>query len=326
MKWSTEVHLPKTTWEISHANKIVSIGSCFADCLGQRFQKLHFDVVANPFGTIYNPISIFTTLSDCLHDHPIDTSQLVEARQRFFHYQFHSEINATSKDGLIERAKRIISDVSTQLKGADYCIFTLGTAFVYYLRGSNISVANCHKMPNTHFEKKMVEPEDIIKSFEYFFRSLLAVQPSVRVILTVSPVRHVKDTLVMNSVSKSVLRWACHKIVESFSQQVSYFPSYEIMMDELRDYRFYEQDMLHPTAQAQSYIWEQFSKTYFSDETKELEKQITDIIAALGHRPFFPESSEYQIFIKNQLEKAEKINDKLPVPGFKEKMAQLLNN
>jgi hypothetical protein len=325
MDFRTELSIPVSPWPISHSHRIFTIGSCFADCMGTRFEQLQFNTLANPFGTLYNPISIFQNLKNCLENTNIDDNQLVVSRNHFFHYQFHSEHFDASKEGLLEKLTTLSSHTGQFLKETDYLFITLGTAFVYALRSDNNTVANCHKMPPSFFTKRMLSVQEIVDAFHLFAASIQTFCPRLKIVFTISPVRHLKDTLALNSVSKATLRLACHQLENEFPEMVGYFPAYELVMDDLRDYRFYKEDLIHPNDQAEKYIWEKFSETHFEESAIKTNQEITDIISALEHRPFQPQSGEHQRFVKKLLENTEKLNAQVPIPRLLQQVALKLN-
>ena len=326
MLFRTELHPHKLSFKISHSHKLLSIGSCFSDCMGTRFQDAQFDIISNPFGVLYNPLSIFRNLERALNKETIQTDQIIESKSAYFHYQFHSEINANSVFDLSEKVSIINHSVSESLLKANYLFITLGTAFVYYLGKTAISVANCHRQSADIFDKRMLSVDEIVQTFNSFYQSLKNQNPNIKVLITVSPVRHIKDTLELNAVSKAVLRLSCHEIVKQNTANVSYFPAYEMMMDDLRDYRFYKEDMIHPTIQAESYIWEKFAESYFSEETLKINKEVAEIQTALSHRPFNTEREEYKQFMRKIEEKILKLKDKIPATRLFEKLALKLSS
>ncbi len=321
MLFRTELHPKKPRFQISHSDKILSFGSCFADCMGERFEHFQFDIQSNPFGVLYNPLSIFGNSENALKFNELNFINIIESRETFFNYQFHSQISGTSAEELVEKTKQINRSVSERLSSTDYLFITLGTAFVYYLKGTTISVANCHRKPADYFDKKMLSVEEIVSSFKQFYKQLNLQNPNCKILITVSPVRHTKDTLELNAVSKAVLRLACHQITELESDNVAYFPAYEIMMDDLRDYRFYKEDLIHPNQQAETYIWEKFAETYFSAETQNLNKEIGEIQTALNHRAFNKDGQDHLSFLKKIEEKITQVSDKISVFRLLEKMA-----
>jgi hypothetical protein len=220
-------------------------------------------------------------------------------------FDFHSRFSSPDKNELEKNIHNKIKSTHDFLKEASTIILTYGTAFVYKHHDNNNSiVANCHKLPSKLFTKSLLSQNEITDSFADLYDRLMKFNPQVNIIITVSPVRHLKDTLELNSVSKSILRASCHTISESFSN-VGYFPSYEIMMDDLRGYRFYKSDMIHPTEEAEQYIWEEFKRSNFDLESISFFEKWSSILAALSHKPFHPHSDSHQQFIKQTLLKIE---------------------
>jgi hypothetical protein len=281
---------------------ILTIGSCFADAIGSRLQVNKISTRPNPFGTIYNPHSIHKVLQYAIHNAAVPESTYVETTDVFLNYDFHSELYSTNKEELKAVLLRNISNTHQFLKSARCIIITYGTAWVYQRNDNGEIVANCHKVASHQFSKSLLTQRTVIKSFETFYTDLKNINPSIQVILTVSPVRHLKDTLELNSVSKSVLRLACHTLSSSFAD-VHYFPAYEIMLDDLRDYRFYKADMIHPSEVAEDYIWQKFIECYADENFKKFIQEWKQILAALSHRPFRHTGAAHQKFLKDTLEK-----------------------
>ena len=310
MQFRTELNPLPTTKKISYHDKIVTIGSCFSQVIGERLLNNKFEVLVNPFGTIFNPISIFRLLQQ-----PIDKSIIdgtIENKGAWFNHHVHSSINATSKELLNLKLNDHLNQFALSIKNATTLIITLGTAFVYKQKSTNELVANCHKIPSDFFTKSLLSTEDIVVSFGTVYAQLKKQSPGLEIILTVSPVRHTKDTLELNSLSKSILRLACHEISQQFSD-VLYFPSYELMMDDLRDYRFYKEDMIHPSEVAEEYIWNKFSELYFNTSTNEIIKEWSSVSKALQHKPFREDSQEYKKFLSSTLKRLELLEGKINV-------------
>ena len=282
----------------------LTLGSCFADGIGNRLQDNKFSVLPNPFGTVYNPHSIHKLLHYALSGKTPPDDTYLKHDEVFLNYDFHSEFSALSRTELVEKIDASIATTHAFLKGASHLIITYGTAWVYEHHNTNEIVANCHKKPSAEFTKSLLTQKKVIESFEKVYTILKAYNPSLRIILTVSPVRHLKDTLELNSVSKSVLRLACHTLCNTFTD-VEYFPAYEIMLDDLRDYRFYKADMLHPTEEAVDYIWNAFIETYADQDLKTFLKQWKEITTALAHKPFHPSTAAHQKFLSDVLKKLE---------------------
>ncbi len=313
MEFRTEYRAERSEWDISHAHRILSVGSCFADCMGKRLEELAFKVSSNPFGVLFNPLSIVGNLG-AFSSISWDDDEVLERENRFFHYQMHSEISATSVEVLKDMILQVRNKTRSFLKEADVLMLTFGTALVYQLKSTGRTVANCHKMPAAWFEKRLLTVDEIVQSTVVLLERIWDENPECNIILTVSPVRHTKDTLSLNMVSKSVLRLACHQISLLYSRRVHYFPAFEIVTDDLRDYRFYKEDLIHPSEQAEEYVWEKFEETFFSDETIGLNKEIKSIRTGLKHHTWDPESEAYKLFLKKLLEKSKKVNAVVPIP------------
>ncbi len=308
----TELNIPPSTLQLNHKNKLLSIGSCFSQVIGERLSSNKFETLVNPFGTIFNPISIFRLLGDSVSGNFSILDSSVENKGVWFNHHVHSEIYGKHKEELDLGLTSKLKVVGQNLAEVDVLIITLGTAFVYRQKSNNEIVANCHKQTASGFSKELLTVEEIILSFTALHHQLKIKNSKFKIILSVSPVRHTKDTLQLNSVSKSILRLACHEIVKSF-QEVEYFPSYEIMMDDLRDYRFYKEDLIHPTEQAEKYIWDKFSDVYFGDETKGIIKEWSSLSRALQHKPFREDTSEYKKFLAETLKRLELLGDNINV-------------
>ncbi len=297
----TELFLKPASHAIELKSKMLTIGSCFSTSIGQQLTQHKFQCLVNPFGAIYNPVSIHGLLQFALENNAPSENSYLTNEGLWENYDFHSSFSSPSKKAIEEKIKRAISYAHLFLQSADYIIITYGTAFVYERKDTGEVVANCHKQPSEHFTKRLLSVDEIVSSFNPIFQSINAKHPTIKFILTVSPVRHIKDSLELNSVSKSTLRIATHQLKEQLN--IDYFSAYELMMDDLRDYRFYEADMIHPNQQAIDYIWNKFSDQYFSDSTKNFIKQWKDLKAALNHRPFNPEGKAHQKFLRKTLEK-----------------------
>ena len=268
--------MPKPT--IHHGTSIVTTGSCFSDNIGQKLAENKFNVAVNPQGTCYNPLSIHKGL---LMTEP-DDDLFIENHGLWRHFDFHSKFSAATKDELRELLIKQL-----QLPRTDIVMITYGTSWVYKHGKTGKIVANCHKRPQHEFEKILLTPEQIIQSFEELKASI-----KQKVIVTLSPVRHIRDTLELNAVSKSILRHAIYNF-----RDVEYFPAYEIMMDDLRDYRFYRSDMIHPSDVATDYIWEKFGERYFSKETRELNERWQKVFRSLNHRTLNEGNAEHKSFL-----------------------------
>lgn len=317
MNFRTELPNPQYDFNINHTDKLISIGSCFADVIAKQMNQYKFNIVGNPFGTIFNPISIFKILK------PKEdlTRNTFETNDNWLNYDVHSSFvseNSTTLNQEIKTKKQVLDDC---LKEANYLILTFGTAWVYKLKSTQTIVSNCHKMPSNLFNKVILSVEDITNEFDSWYSSILKINPTLKIILTVSPVRHIKDTIELNSVSKSILRVVCH-LLQNKHPNIYYFPSYEIVMDDLRDYRFYKSDLIHPNETAEEYIWDKWKTSLFNSETNDFIKEWNQILLNIQHKPFKPNTIEYQKFIQHTIQKIERISINIDTS---EEMFQLKN-
>lgn len=304
-------------------DQIFTIGSCFSDSIGHLLKESKIKTLVNPFGTVYNPHSIHKLARYAIFNESTAEHSYVTQGDIHLNYDFHSELSALSAEGLREQLTNAVGVAHHFMKDAQWLMITYGTAWVYERTDTKEIVANCHKQPAALFSKYLLTQKKIIESFESVYTDLKKFNPSIRIILTVSPVRHIKDTLELNSVSKSILRLACHTIQESYAD-VSYFPAYEIMLDDLRDYRFYKSDMIHPTPEAENYIWEQFVRSYFSAELQHFVETWKALRSALNHKPFHPASQGHQKFLRDTLMKLEALRSQVDVSVEIEKLKESL--
>jgi hypothetical protein len=302
----TSFQIKPSSKRISLSDRILTIGSCFSDAIGSQFIDNKINCNANPYGVIYNPASIHKVLQYSIFNQSVPDDTFLNRDDVFFNYDFHSEFSSMNLSHLQAQIKTIIVKTHSFLRGTHWLIITYGTAWVYERIETNSIVANCHKMPQTMFTKYLMTQKKVIDSFDSMYQAIKSVNPDMNILLTVSPVRHLKDTLELNSVSKSVLRVACHTITEQY-RGVYYFPAYEIMMDDLRDYRFYKADMIHPAQVAEQYIWQKFAERYFDDELIAFLRKWEEIQSALAHKPFHPGSSAHQRFVREMLKKLDEL-------------------
>ncbi|SHI57282.1 GSCFA family protein [Hymenobacter daecheongensis DSM 21074] len=302
----TEVPLTPHPSQLPLAARVLTIGSCFSDTIGSRLAQHKVDALVNPFGTVFNPLSACMLLRAAAGEEMDWQQHLVEARGRWQSYDLPAEIGAESPVVLLEQIREVVARTGRFLESADVVVLTLGTAFAYRLAETQELVSNCHKIPAEKFEKELLTPDEVINAVAETHAALRLKNPKLRFILTVSPVRHLKDTLPLNAVSKSVLRVACHYLSELLPD-VSYFPAYELLLDDLRDYRFYAADMLHPSEVAENYIWERFTRTYFDQAFGRFKKEWEAVQQALGHRPLYAAAPEHRTFLENTLERLQKL-------------------
>lgn len=283
----TEIQIPSQEWEINHLTPVLAMGSCFAERTGEQLYRWHIPVSVNPWGTLFHPLAMESILTESLSGKTAQIHPAFEQEGNFYSLRFPSHCYGHSPEDLAHSIQDIHDYVCGAFPQFRFMILTLGTAWVYRHRTSGLIVTSCHKVPAREFDKILLSPDQVVQAVAEMIRQARAVRPDIKVILTVSPVRHTRDTLELNSVSKSVLRYACHQLREML-REVQYFPAYEIMLDDLRDYRFYESDMIHPSKDAIKYIWEKFCQQYFSPATMELNEALESLALGLEHRPRVP--------------------------------------
>lgn len=268
-----------------HSDKMMLIGSCFSDNIGAKLRDAMMQVEVNPFGTIFNPLSIAGAINKIIDNETIAGVELFMNNGVWNCYDFHSRFSMASKDAALERMNRSISTAHEHLAQCKSLVITLGTAVVYRRRDTGEVVSNCHKVPQHEFTRRLASVDEITGALNATVERLHEFNPELRIIFTVSPIRHIADGLEMNSLSKAVLRVAINNVVRSHKEWVSYFPAFEIVIDDLRDYRFYTADMVHPTDVAIEYIWQTFQATYFDDHSTQAIARCERVSKRLKHRP-----------------------------------------
>ena len=325
MEFRTPVPVSPSARKITLHTPVLAVGSCFAEVMGEKLAAHKFNVLINPFGVIFNPLSLGGLLGKALAGTPADREGLVLTREGWRHYDFHSRLGAPDAEALLAQTDAALAATGRFLAVAGWLLLTLGTAFAYRRRDNGAVVANCHKVPNTAFTKELLPLETIVAALDDLLARLAGRYPDLRVLLTVSPVRHTRDTLVLNAVSKSLLRVACHTLAEKHLH-VQYFPAYEIMLDDLRDYRFYQPDMIHPSEVAEAYIWQKLAEAYFDEQTLRFTREWAKLRQALGHRPFNPHTEAHRDFLRRTLAQLEAWRDAVPLEAEIAQVSAQLEN
>lgn len=321
----TEIKVAASKRSIGYDDQILALGSCFADAVGELLHQHKFRVLANPQGPAYHPLAIHKIVQYILHNElPLDSSY-VESQGVWHNFEFHSRLSAASKKDIVRNLTDSIGLAHHFAKSASVLIITYGTAKVHCRAKSGEPVANCHKLPASEFRTEWLTPESIAESFHQLYHTMKQALPELHIILTVSPVRHLRDTLELNSVSKSILRLACHHIQQQHPD-VDYFPAFEILIDDLRDYRFYDSDMIHPSADAVEYIWDKFTTRYFSEDTQQILHRWKAIARSLNHRPFHESSEAHQLFVRETLRELEELKAVIPVEEEIERLTSQLHH
>ena len=298
----TELTIAPAARPLPRTARLLTLGSCFAESIGQRLTDNKVTTLVNPFGTTYQPLALARLLRAAAGDAVDWPQHIVEARGRWQTYDLPGRFGAHSPVELLQDIEEAVYHAGTFLRQADVVLLTLGTAWAYRLRETGELVNNCHKMPAELFERELLTADDIINALAETHAYLRRLNPKLRVVLTVSPVRHLRDTLPLNAVSKAVLRVACHYLSELLPD-VTYFPAYELLTDDLRDYRFYGADMLHPSAVAEDYIWDKFAQTYFDADFAAFRREWGGLRQALAHRPLHEAAPEHRHFLTQTAER-----------------------
>ena len=315
MNLTTPVHIDKSNCEINSSSKIMTLGSCFSEHIGNKLLDSHFVCQPNPFSNVFNPISIGNLLSRSIAKQLFTFEEVDQHNNRHFIYDLHSFYDATEPQKTLENANESILATNNFLSGLDCLIITFGTSIGYHHIEQGRLVSNCHKVPNHQFERQFLDDKLMYSSISTAIDQLLKIKPNLNIVFTVSPVRHTKEGLVDNNISKSKLVLLCQRLIAKYGQ-ASYFPSYEIMLDELRDYRFYNEDMIHPSQQAVNIIWNRFMNVYFDSSAKEKVSDFQKLNRAFNHRPFDPNSEGHKSFCNKQLVEVSRISQKYPAVNF----------
>jgi hypothetical protein len=299
MRFHLDHNPKKQGFEIDHSQRLFLTGSCFSDHIGSLLRDYKFKVLTNPSGSLFNPLSIYAGLISLMEQGPVNGNLILERDGLFFSYLHHSSVHAHDKEELMKQITASNALAAAFLQEADHLILTFGTAFFYHHRQLNTVVANCHKQPQQLFEKKMAGPELIVEHSSRLIEKLQQFNPKLKIIFTVSPVKYLKDGLVENTLSKAALHLAIHQLIKAH-RNCFYFPAYELVNDDLRDYRFYKKDLAHPNEQAIDYVWQKFSDCFFSEAAILLNQKIGQLNQALGHYELHSGSEEqtkFQAFI-----------------------------
>ena len=323
MNFRTPLPLEKSPIEISHESPLLCVGSCFATNMGQKLETAKFSTFINPFGISYNPVSIAECLSYLIDNQLFTAENIFQQGELWHSFSHHGHFSKMSETETLEGINARLTSARYFFKTTQKIIITLGSANVFMYEKTGKIVANCHKVPNQEFEKKRLSVNEIVGDLENILTCLKNKNPDLEVILSVSPIRHLREGIVENQRSKATLILATEQLCKRLDF-VHYFPAYEIMMDDLRDYRFYETDMTHPTPQAVDYIWDIFQNTYFSEKTQTLTQRIERIVTASKHRPFHTQSIDYHNFRKNNIAKIEVLEGEFPSLDFEKERRIIL--
>lgn len=318
MDLQTKVPIQPADNPIDYKGKVLLLGSCFVENMGAKLGYFQFRNSLNPFGIFFHPLAIENLVQRAVDESSYSADEIFEQDGIWHCFDAHSELRSKDRDTLLELLNQRLMETKKSLETVSHIIITLGTAWVYRNVISKKIVANCHKVPQREFQKELLAPEEIRTSLENCLALVKKVNPNVHFIFTVSPVRHLKDGFVENQRSKAHLISAVHSVLSSRAQsgELSYFPAYEIMMDELRDYRFYGKDMLHPNELAVDYIWDKFRSVWISPDSLSIMEEVDSVRKGLAHRPFNPDSHSHQKFRTSLQAKIMYLQERFPFMKF----------
>lgn len=306
MKFRTPLVPIQVDKKIELAQPLLTIGSCFSESIGNKLLENKFDTLVNPFGTIFDPLSITRLLTNSLNNNTPEADTYILSEGVYKNLELHSSFTGLSQDELELQIRARLSITHEFLRSAKWLLVTFGTAHVYKYKKTSAYIANCQKLSAKSFNRELMSVKYLKEDFTEFLQKLKDFNPSLNIILTVSPVRHLKDGIVENMISKSILRVFCHELATS-NESIHYYPAYELMMDDLRDYRFYEEDMIHPSAQAIDYIWGHFCNSLMSKNSLSFIETWKKIFDAMSHKAFNPSTAAHQNFLRNTLQKLKAI-------------------
>ena len=309
MNLRTTINVDPSDIKITSRDKVMFIGSCFAAYMGEKMQMCKMPVMINPAGTVFNPVSVSNNLENIISGRIVTADDLYYHEGIWISFSHYTDFSSDDKESLIEKVNDCNSKAGAFLKESGFLFITLGTARVYRFRKTGEVVSNCHKLPSSMFDSELLSVDDIVNQWESLLGRLSEFNPDLKVIFTISPVRHWKDGAHGNQVSKSVLLLAVEELLKHNSVP-GYFPAYELLMDDLRDYRFYSDDMLHPSVTAIGYIWEKFSGAFFDAETVNLQNEILKINRAFNHRFITGSSVRKKAFAEKMLKQISELQSR----------------
>jgi hypothetical protein len=330
VKFRFEFDIKKLPWPITHYHKLFMIGSCFTENIGEKLRRYKFSTLENAHGILFNPVSVTEAISDCIQCNVYETSDLFYLNEGWHSWKHHSRFSGLSPEEAVEKINTSISSAHIYLKQADYCFITLGSAWVYTLteKAQNAEVgsiaANNHKAPAEWFRRRLLSVAEVENDLEGMINELKSFNEEIKIIFTISPVRHLREGVIDNNRSKAVLIQAVHALVNK-REDLYYFPAYELVLDDLRDYRFFSEDLVHPNYFATQYVWEKFIGACTDEKTKNLMEEIERINSAFNHKPFNPTSEQHKSFMKNMHAAILKLEEQHPYLNFRKEKAYFSN-
>jgi len=325
MKFHFEFDIKKFAFPITHKDKLFLIGSCFTENIGEKLKKYKFNLVENPNGILFNPVSVAEALISYINNPLFDQADLFQFNEGWHSWKHHSRFSGLTAEEALEKINRSTALAHDYLKEADYLMITLGSSWIYILTEHAIgakpgSVAsNNHKAPSDWFNRKLMTTEEVLETLENALNQLIHFNPKLKIIFTISPVRHLREGAVENNRSKAVLIQAVHYLVDKFTN-LYYFPAYELVIDDLRDYRFYSEDLVHPNYFATQYVWKKFVQACVDVQSQSILEEIRSINLAYQHKPFNPSSEKHKKFLNTYLQKTKKLKEQNQYLDFEKEL------
>lgn len=326
MNFMTAIHIEKLAPPIKYGDKLLLVGSCFTEHIGNALAEHKFDLLQNPNGILFDPVSVGNSLISYIENPTATENDLVYLNELWQSWQHHSRFSGIDQAGVLQKINEDRQAAHHFLKKCDWVVITLGSSFVYELNGNNpngkgnpAQVANCHRAPGQWFDKKLLSITEIIAALDQCYHRLRYFNPQLKILFTISPVRHLRDSVVGNNRSKARLIEAVHHLVNKFPH-CFYFPAYELVIDVLRDYRFFDVDLAHPNYAATTYVLEQFTAACIDPASAEIMALVKQLTTARKHKAFQPETKAHQLFLKTHLEKAKKLQEQFPFLNLTEEI------
>lgn len=318
MNFHLDFQIPSFSKTIQYQDSLFFMGSCFAENMASRMQTFKFYTLLNPHGILYNPLSIASSIHRYIKKETYSQQELFYAGDRYHSWDHHSRFSNPDLRMILPEINKQLTEAHQRLKTADWLFVTFGSAYVYRHRESGKRVGNCHKQPMQNFEKELLSIDEMVTTYQQLMNELRTWNPKLKIILTVSPVRYIRDGVVENNRSKARLIELVHRLTDG--EQTLYFPAYELVMDDLRDYRFYTTDMVHPNEQAIDYVFEKFMNAAFDSNARLLFEKIKEVLKAKQHRPFQKESLSHQKFKETYFNKCRQLQNEYPFLSLQDEL------
>lgn len=312
MKFRSEITIPEIKVKIGCKKPVVMLGSCFTENIGSFLEKHLFNVAVNPFGVIYNPFSIRNAIEALMHKNSYTGEDLNRHDELWFSFDHYTKFSDPDQHEALHKINDVFEKAKALFHASDRLILTFGTAYIYALKSNGRIVNNCHKIPAREFNRRRLTIGEITDAYTDLIEKILVQRPDMQLLFTVSPVRHLKDGFVENQRSKSILHLAIDQLVQAFPDTCDYFPSYEIMMDDLRDYRYYDNDLVHPNEPGMTYISELFREHCLDPRAQQVAKELDPLLRSLSHRPLHTETEAYRKFTAATAQRIRKLKSEFP--------------